>query len=114
MSSQAEGSMSHSPLPWKVTNEPNWDHIDSHCGIDGADGLTVCDIYNSLGHDTTEGDRATADANAALIVRAVNCHEELLAALKLARHWLAQTYSEKGPAMAEVNAAIAKAEATHV
>ena len=58
--------MNHTPTPWTLTVqiEPDVMQIES----DGHAGIIASDIRNN--------------ANAALIVRAVNSHDELLAALE--------------------------------
>lgn len=56
----------HTPTPWKVKGNLNT--------IEGANGLTVCDLRSNT---------VDADADAAFIVRAVNAHEELVNHLKV-------------------------------
>lgn len=63
----------HTPTPWDIETK------GSKHFIDGADGLTVAYIDRAGVRPTKE-----IEANAALIVRAVNSHAELVAALELA------------------------------
>jgi hypothetical protein len=85
-----------SPLPWKADNGYIQD-------ADDRDILTWC-----LG-------RLEVDANIALIVRAVNCHAELLVALKACSDSIEIFGCEdediiNGPTLRSARAAIAKAE----
>lgn len=65
----------HTPRPWK-----NFDGF-----IIGSNGHTVCDPRCLPADD---GDNlAEMDANSDLIIRAVNCHEDLLEACKAAIKW---------------------------
>ena len=65
----------HSPLPWKVSTP--WDHEWTAC-IEDADGNAV--VWNS--QKSTEPYNGIANpVDAAFIVKAVNCHDELVAAL---------------------------------
>lgn len=99
-------SAKHSPLPWKCTRE---------CIIDNANApVAECDAL-ALSQRMDE-------ANAAFIVRAVNAHDELIAALEriaafddvMASNHLAQTGSYAQfdePASVEIaRAALAKAK----
>ncbi len=63
----------HTPLPWHV-GETN------KLVIYRQDGYAVADC--KVFHSRPGSEREVAEANAALIVNAVNCHEELLSALK--------------------------------
>ena len=70
----------HSPLPWSIVGSL----VDQLYYIGGANA--ICDIHrsgyvengDSRFHRTPKED----EANAEFIVKAVNCHDELLAALK--------------------------------
>lgn len=69
--------MAHSPLPWKL-GEP----AAREC-IVGTDGHhVVC-----FGHDYDDYGRIDP-ADAVFIVRAVNCHQTLVDALKAALPWI--------------------------
>jgi hypothetical protein len=71
----------HSPLPWSVGVANSGDQIDDGApGIESADGWTVCDVWPSACPDCDS--LRFAIANAEFIVRAVNSHADLLAALK--------------------------------
>ena len=60
--------MEHTPIPWKVVKR-----VTSDClGIDSTNGTVVA----------TTGYSAKMEANAALIVRAVNNHAKLLTVLE--------------------------------
>jgi hypothetical protein len=61
----------HSPLPWSLEKRPR---ARVPLLIEDADGDLVADCE---GADTISGDQC--EANARLVVRAVNCHGELLA-----------------------------------
>ena len=63
--------MCHTPLPWSV-------HAIFPDSV-LAEETNVCQCWNISGQ---------GEANAAFIVRAVNCHEELLATLKAVRQRL--------------------------
>ena len=98
----------HSPLPWRIYALENSNALH----IDDAGGQ---DIVTAWGWGEPED---AMRANAAFIVRAVNCHADLLAALKSTLDWLssfsmppAATIAEKQDHMAILEAAIAKAEA---
>ena len=71
----------HSQLPWRVMPTTNTDDADSVCGItcSGEEEWFVADVWKCDGTDLTP---AVAYANAAFIVRCVNVHDELVAALK--------------------------------
>lgn len=62
--------MSHTPTPWKPTYSKHFQtwRIEHEGG-----NLTVCD-FTDFGH-------MPAEENARFVCNAVNCHEELLAAL---------------------------------
>lgn len=70
----------HSPLPWSVGSRNAIDP-EAECGVTAFDGMTVCDLWNSV-NIGTECDGEMARANAEFIVRCVNSHDALLAALK--------------------------------
>jgi hypothetical protein len=76
-SSTNDITATHTPTPWRVT--------DADCCTDGDDvkatiladsGRLICHIDRDY--------RAPAEANAAHIVRCVNAHDELIAALRYA------------------------------
>jgi hypothetical protein len=71
-----------SPLPWSLERRPR---TRVPLLIEDADGDLVADCE---GADTTSGDQC--EANARLVVRAVNCHASLVAvcedALEMMRH----------------------------
>lgn len=86
-------TQAHTPLPWKVIEHSTFVHSvfgnvcacgDPHAS--GYVGYTEPDIGSQyLGE---------AVANAALIVRAVNSHADMLAQLKAAERWLSGMHSE--------------------
>lgn len=122
MTSQTE----HTPLPWEVV-EATENHGPY---ITTAFGTTVCDLYamtdphsnGAILRGETKArsiSHTDADLNAPLIVRAVNCHDDLLAACKNAlqemnaRIDFAAENNEPAPifiGIADLHAAIAKAE----
>ena len=70
----------HTPLPWRfATKEEQMGYIGCH--IMGANGRPVASTVDPL---SLPGDLLEDKANALLILQAVNTHEELLAACKLA------------------------------
>lgn len=82
----------HTTTPWQLCHHLQSDEKDASCkcgyrgGIWGGDGeVLVCEMGNCNrheGHDMVDtGDRPTQLANAAFIVKAVNNHEALVAAL---------------------------------
>ena len=85
----------HTPTPWKAGK---WDitHINGHKhhfisivnnvpdGECEGTGVAVCLMPQE---NDTPKDRKTVKANAAFIVRACNCHEELVEALKGLMSW---------------------------
>jgi hypothetical protein len=98
-----------SPTPWRIdgTNNELW--------INDADGYPVCMV--SASDIIIQRDRI----DASLIVRAVNSHADMLAALCYAEAALSSEYETRGeedsnypvpigPALRAVNAAIALAE----
>jgi hypothetical protein len=65
----------HTPLPWAATTrQGSWDWVIYSANFPH---LEICQPF----HDDTE-ENPTGEANAALIVRAVNAHEGLVKALK--------------------------------
>jgi hypothetical protein len=68
-----------SPLPWHI------DRDDKHPGIRDAHNNPVAALISIRGED-----RVMAEANAELIVRAVNAHDALLNALRLLHDNLAE------------------------
>lgn len=93
------------PRPWYA----NYDGDETQIGSD--DGF----VAMTLGSDETV---STVEdyANAALIVRAVNAHDELLAAVQATENWLREYNVQMGPDTGleglheQVRAALAKAE----
>lgn len=107
----------HTPTPWKVITTPRkTKHSPKGLAIQAANGLIFADFH--------EGHGATGDeANANFIVRAVNSHAELLAALKCMdalveacedpeyrSRWFYSPVKELNEAPRNAKAAIAKAE----
>ena len=73
----------NTPTPWSVVDDgQSWPHIAAEYTPDG----TICEMSAEDPQNEGNGDRARerALANAHRIVRAVNSHEELLAAIALA------------------------------
>lgn len=64
----------HTPGPWEVSIAPT---EDNGCVIVGPNGRTICECYAD-GEEQDEEDRC----NAQHIVRCVNAHDDLLAALR--------------------------------
>lgn len=79
------GVTKHSPLPWVAVCPPS-SCLTSRF-VEGANGEHICKI----GHmDYTSGSQGSDLANVEFLVRAVNCHDELVAALHLASACLAR------------------------
>ncbi len=107
--------MSHTPTPWAARRfHAKWmiHHESAH--VDGGYFATI----EPLNHKTPEG-AAAAEANADLIVKAVNAHAELVHAITEAqwlieqlapgmRHLAFQDYQRLNTAMIDVSAAAAK------
>lgn len=70
------GETAHTPTPWKVFTTPDGLKL---VGIGSDDGGGICDA----GFGVWSWKDAEGIANAELIVRAVNCHADMLAALKI-------------------------------
>jgi hypothetical protein len=79
---------------WKVSQDGN--------DIEDANGCGICALYAD----------ESAEDNAALIVKAVNCHDGLLEALKTLEYLARRSgaFVENAPALAQARAVIAKAE----
>lgn len=70
--------MSHTPLPWK------WDGYDLwHIG-ESYDSATDPHRYTGITSDRRCDGSSAFTANRCLVLRAVNCHDELLAACEAA------------------------------
>ena len=111
----------HTPTPWKaVESSTNGEPDGGTLWLVTEDDETVANL-SRIGAKAFEVQRA----NAAFIVKAVNCHEEFLAALKLSAAELKYFHEESGDcdhhvdvcvcsiinAREHVEKAIAKAEA---
>lgn len=89
------GEHRHTATPWRV-------FLYGGVQIGHVDGAAICSMW---------GDKAEGEANAAFIVKAVNCHDELVNALKAARPFLAISDDQRASGRLKlVEAAIAKAE----
>lgn len=92
----------HTPTPWKAAIAPNVDKDRTYIMTESRKRIALM-IRNGTQQEPIP--HSEADANAAFIVRAVNCHEELLELAK----WVADSLRpEERPA--NVNRLIAKAE----
>lgn len=92
--------MSHSPLPWTVKHGRE---------LFSADGIAIANI----GEGILGGGEPQFREDADFIARAVNSHEELLLAAKIAREMIHQELCDKGSnvmACLSLNKAISKAE----
>lgn len=90
--------MRHTPLPWRKE-----DHQTAPCDIVGPNGNVLAHVFFT---DEEEG-----EANADLVVRAVNSHDDLLAACKHAVHLLNSDGKNSASSIVGVClAAIAKGE----
>lgn len=72
----------HSPLPWSSTPWENTDHHE--IAIHAADGTWVADCVVDQDNDRPD----EIEANAAFIIKAVNNHDVLVAALKRSKEAL--------------------------
>ena len=80
MSAETKQAVRHTALPWKqraLRLEDGARNVIAHCIITRWEGLTP--------------KPQVAEANAAFIIRAVNCHEELLSTLRLLVGYLRNT-----------------------
>lgn len=108
----------HTPLPWKVDAEPGLPvYIYAQQGLPGSIPplrIRVAEICSLEDGEHNEEKRAECLANAALVIRACNCHDELAAALKKATSAIivAQAHGfDCCGLLEEVEAALAKASA---
>ena len=111
----------HTPLPWRVTGGLSGDAMIAS-DRDGYVPLRTPfreDAFRD-GPDRSSHSNETLMANAALIVRAVNGHDELVSALRKAEEWIKGAYQEsqaavvngqpRGFSLHDIRAAITKAE----
>lgn len=93
----------HTPTPWM--HEHTKDKETNSVDIYNIDGACIATVRSNHGYDVRE-------ANAAYIVKAVNCHEQLVEALVRAQCELGDPTPEGIKiALQEINAALAAAEA---
>lgn len=85
----------HTPTPWYFS--------PISCDVWANPGFTICEVYPS-GHETEE-----KKANAEFIVRAVNCHDELVEALQRLRNAEKAPRQEWVDALASADIALTKA-----
>lgn len=96
----------HTPTPWHYVE-------NKRLGL-----MQICDtIYHNKGEtslitsiNTNDPHLHNAQANAAYIVKAVNCHEQLVEALKALRNAARKQGYEFGSVSGQVRAALAAAE----
>ena len=102
-----EAKVEHTPGPWKAykNEEKQFINIFAKSKKDGKIADRVAYVLGVEYPDTID---RKAEANAAFIVRACNCHDELLEALKDAK---AEMLAFSMDVPKSVDAAIAKAEA---
>lgn len=98
--------MKHTPTPWQTAVSSS-EILDIKAGK-----VVIAAVYGRHAHNgghpiPTE----EAQANAAHIVRCVNCFDELLAAAKLIYMDASMTFNRERPSMKATRDAIAKAEA---
>lgn len=98
----------HTPTPWKIENQKGKNLggmiMQQPPYIVSQKGNAVC----SMGGGSVFYENA--EANAAFIIRAVNSHGELLAALKTARSIILHDIDETEADCCQIDNAIAKAE----
>lgn len=101
----------HTPTPWKTEYENEY---GPEYELLGPDGILV------LQYEWNSDRQAEVEANASFVVRAVNCHDDLVAALKASRQWVeantaqvrglsAQAAAPGEAMLAQIDSAIAKA-----
>ena len=101
----------HTPLPWKKCGGATPQYMAIH-SVDGyivfgmADGM----IDRENGHPILTPDFVTQANNAAFIVRACNCHDDLLAACEAALETIAGGSYHNAPSAEMLRQAIAKAK----
>lgn len=111
--SQGE-TVSHTPGPWQLEYNPHYSRHELRGGLKGVDGRHIFGHFQGWSADgvTTEDED---NANAQFIVKAVNCHDALLEACKVALgtiEWLESHGSERAQASKDaITDAITKAEA---
>ena len=89
----------HTPTPWDTN------------GFLSNDGIRIYHRQDEVAHLSDIGlDQDVLEAHAAFIIRAVNAHDDLLAALKEARNFVLATPFAAPTQLARIDAAIAKAE----
>jgi hypothetical protein len=76
----SEQNVAHTPTPWRLEIEGDERMVVSSAIDKDGDRVLVCDLYRG-GYDYSDLGYSM-DANAAFIVRAVNSHDELVAALE--------------------------------
>ncbi len=104
-----ETPMEATPRPWSVERCNRWKRA---CYIRSESGLRIGYTYS----DIQKMHRGEPEANAALIVRAVNAHDDLVRALEDAERTLAHAYAREGweslsESLAVARAALQKARA---
>ena len=88
-------NLKHTPTPWKVNEKYNTITDSDGCGIAQENGINNSQEW---------------EANAKLIVKAVNCHEELLEALIEAKSLIKrQGFTEEHLTVIQITNAIKKA-----
>ena len=114
----------HTPLPWGPYGEPDKRWEPTQGTLEAAPGLTIGSPANTEPICRVSGYLQPLQANADFIVKATNCHYDLLEALKAYVVWhsgpepeYSSEASDLDPDMVELtnclqgaNAAIAKAE----
>ena len=104
----------HTPLPWRVSSDMHGRMLRILSERHGAVAIDTPfrhDAFDPEGTGRSDHTDEMLEANAKLIVRAVNCHDDLLAALEWAERALAP-YSKdpaEGSGMHKIRAAITKA-----
>lgn len=94
----------HTPGPWSIERHP----AKGLFWIEDEVGESICDLYHR--EDTAFFLRKNSEANAKRIVKAVNCHDELLEALEELLRVYGGGPREDYQCMKDARAAIAKAK----
>lgn len=98
----------HTPTPWYVSeNTLNDESTKQTIWIDDMSGNAVF-VLPKMGGRTYQAQME----DAAFIVRAVNCHEELVQSIKEMREYVEEAYETKGPTLFNILNRAEKAIAT--
>lgn len=97
----------HTPTPWRVSKTYQGAQGEYETTIQDMDGIRIITVEAWKGDAQEE-----AESNADFLVLAVNTHDELVAALELAKHYLDISHglNRTSIAYAQICAALPKAK----